>query len=65
MLKESSAQRLDSAQTDIHDMDLVTADGGALVLTDYLYNVGEDGLILTGCHYSFTINGGVTQILPP
>jgi prepilin-type N-terminal cleavage/methylation domain-containing protein len=65
MLKDSSAHRLDSAQTGIHDMDLVTADGGALVLSNYLYNVGEDGFILSGCEYSFTIDGRVTQQTPP
>ena len=64
MLIDSSAGQLDSAHNDINDMDLVTADSGALVLSNYLKNLGEDGMILTGCDYSFTINGTVTQKTP-
>ncbi|MFC1961874.1 type II secretion system protein [Chloroflexota bacterium] len=64
MIQESSAGQLDSAQSGINDADLVTADSGALVLTDYLKRIGEDGLIKTGCAYSFAIDGRVTQETP-
>ena len=66
MLHDSSAHQLDSARTDIHDMDLVTADSCSLVLSDYLQNlVNADGLVPTGCHYSFTVDGAVTQVFTP
>ena len=65
MLHESSTRQLDSAQSDINDMDLVTADSGALVLSNYLNRLGGDGMVLTGCQYSFTVNGTVTQASTP
>ena len=64
MLHDSSAGQLDSAQIDIQDMDLVTADSGALVLSNYLKILSEDGMVLTGCDYSFTVNGTATQKTP-
>ena len=65
MLQESSTDQLDSAQTDITDMDLVTADSGALVLSNYLKILDSNGNILTGCTYSFTVDGTVTQASTP
>ncbi|MFC1961568.1 type II secretion system protein [Chloroflexota bacterium] len=66
MLHDSSARQLDSARTNIHDMDRVTADSGSLVLSNYLQNlVNEDGLVPTGCQYSFTVDGTVTQVFTP
>jgi Tfp pilus assembly protein PilE len=65
MLHESSAGKLDSVQTDIDDMDMVTADSGALLLTNYLKRLGGDGKVQTNCHYSFTIDGKVTQVSTP
>ena len=63
MLADSQAGQLDSAQTDISDMSLVTADSGALVLSDYL--TGLDGTsVKSGCTYSFTVDGTVTQTTP-
>ena len=64
MLYDSSAGQLDSAYDDVEEMDEVTADSGALVLSSYLKNLGEDGIVLTGCDYSFTIDGSVTQGIP-
>ena len=65
MLHDSSTVQLDSAQMDIHDMDLVTADSGSLVLSNYLKRLGEDGMVLTGCTYDFTVNGTVTLASRP
>ena len=65
MLYDSSAGQLDSAQSDIEDMDLVTADSGTKVLSSYLEKLDEDGKVLTGCTYSFTANGTVTQASTP
>ena len=64
MLTDSSAGVLDSAQSAIDDMDLVTADSGTKILSSYLNKLDEDNKVLTGCDYSFTINGTVTQITP-
>ncbi|MFC2122298.1 type II secretion system protein [Bacteroidota bacterium] len=61
MLSESQTGLLDAARSDIQDMDLVTAESGTLVLSDYLVKIGADGMVLTGCSYSFTIDGTVSQ----
>ncbi|MFC1969304.1 type II secretion system protein [Chloroflexota bacterium] len=63
MLSESQTGLLDAAHNNVHDIDLVTADSGALVLSDYLTHIGQDGMVLSGCDYSFTIDGTVTQDL--
>ena len=65
MIHDSSAGMLDSAQSNITDMDLVTADSGAEVLSNYLKNLDSNGNVLTGCTYTFTINGTVTQASTP
>ena len=65
MLHDSSAGVLDSAQSVIDDMDLVTADSGTKILSSYLNKLDKDNEVLTGCDYSFTINGTATQIPPP
>lgn len=65
MLHESSTGQLDSAQSDISDMDIITANSGNLVLSNYLKGLGEDGTILTGCTYGFSVNGTVTQVSTP
>ncbi len=64
MLADSTAGQLDSAQNDISDMDLVTADTGALVLSDYITGLNSDGTVKSGCTYSFTVDGTVTQTTP-
>ena len=64
MLYDSSTGQLDSVHTDIEDMDEVTADSGAKVLSSYLKRLDEDGKVLTGCTYSFTVPGTVTQKTP-
>ncbi|MFC1942239.1 prepilin-type N-terminal cleavage/methylation domain-containing protein [Chloroflexota bacterium] len=65
MLHDSSAGQLDSNQININDMDLVTADSGSLVLSNYLERLDENGVVPSGCRYSFTVNGTVTQISTP
>jgi prepilin-type N-terminal cleavage/methylation domain-containing protein len=64
MIHDSEAGKLDTAQTDIKDMDLVTADSGAKVLSNYLHSIDSDGNVLSGCTYSFTVEGTVTQKTP-
>ena len=64
MLTDSTTGQLDTAQIDISDMDFVTANSGALVLSDYLYGLNADGTVKTGCTYSFTTGGTVSQTTP-
>ncbi|MFC1969305.1 type II secretion system protein [Chloroflexota bacterium] len=61
MLSESQTGQLDASHSDIEDMDEVTAESGTLVLSSYLTKLGADGTVLTGCTYSFTIDGTVSQ----
>ena len=65
MLSDSSADTLDSAQSNISDMDLVTADSGSKVLSSYLKKLDANGNVLTGCTYDFSVNGTVTQASTP
>jgi len=65
MLLQSTSGQLDSPQTDISDMDLVTADFGTKILSSYLKRLGPEGNVLTGCKYSFTIKGTVYQVSEP
>jgi len=65
MLHDTSTGQLDSSLSNIQDMDLVTADSGTKVLSSYLNNLDADNEVLTGCDYSFTIDGRVSQELPP
>lgn len=64
MLTDSMTGQLDTAQIDISDMDLVTASSGALALSDYLLGLNADGTVKTGCTYSFTTSGTVSQTPP-
>jgi len=61
MLSESQTGLLDAAHSDVEDMDEVTAESGTLVLSSYLTKLSADGMVLTGCTYSFTIDGMVSQ----
>ena len=45
-------------------MNKITAEVGALVLSDYLNNLHTNTNVLSGCKYNFTVNGTVTQNLP-
>ena len=64
MLVDSTASELDSAQSDISDMNLVTSDNGTKVLSSYLFGLNSDGTVSTNCTYSFTIDGAVSQTTP-
>ena len=64
MIIDSDAGELDTARSDISDMDLVTADSGAKVLSSYMAGLDSDGAVKLGCTYSFTISGTVTQTTP-
>ena len=59
MLVESVAGILDSASSNVSDMDLVTADSGSLVLSGYMLGLNTDGTVKTGCTYSISQDGGV------
>ena len=59
LLVESVAGILDSASSNVSDMDLVTADSGALVLSGYMLGLNADGTVKTGCTYSISQDGGV------
>ena len=65
MLYESSTGQLDSEWNSTAQMDLVTADSGTLKLSDYLRKLGHNDKILSGCKYSFTVDGTVTQVYTP
>jgi len=65
LLADSSAGVLDAVQTGISDMDLVTADTGALLLSGYMTGLNADGTVKTGCTYTFAVDGTVTQASTP
>ena len=64
MLSESSTVQLDSSHNNEKKMNKITAEVGALVLSDYLNNLHTNTNVLSGCKYNFTVNGTVTQNLP-
>ena len=65
MLADSSAGVLDTVQTGISDMNLVTTDTGAKKLSSYMTGLDADGLVKTGCTYTFALDGTVTQASTP
>ena len=64
LLVDSTASVLDSAFTDVSDMDTVTSDNGTKLLSTYLVGLNADGTVDTGCTYSFTTGGVVSQTTP-
>jgi type IV pilus assembly protein PilA len=65
MLADSTAGRLDAAVNGATDMDTVTADSGALILSSYLTGINADGTVkLAGVTYDFAVDGTVTQHHP-
>ena len=64
LLVDSTASVLDSAFTDVSDMDTVTSDNGTKLLSSYLAGLNADGTVDTGCTYSFTTGGIVSQTTP-
>ena len=59
MLADSSAGILDSVQTDINDMDIVTADNSTLALSSYMTGLNTDGTVRTGCTYTISQDGAI------
>jgi type IV pilus assembly protein PilA len=59
LLAESHAGILDSASSNISDMDLVTADNGSLILSGYMLGLNANGTVKTGCTYTISQDGGV------
>jgi len=66
MLADSTTGKLDAFGADIVDMATVTAPGkeGTLKLSDYLTGLDANNSIISGCKYTFTDVGKVTQTLP-
>jgi type IV pilus assembly protein PilA len=61
LLADSQVGSIDSAKTDISDMDEVTADNATHKLSEYMTGLDADGKVKTDCTYSFTTDGQVTQ----
>ena len=59
MIAESTAGQLDAASANVSDMDTVTADSGALLLSDYMTGLNTDGTVKTDCNYSISIDGSI------
>ena len=59
MLFESDNGTLDDSYTDISDMSQVQADGGVLVLSDYMTGLSANGSVATGCTYTISQDGGI------
>jgi len=65
MLVDSTAGHLDSGNVTTNDMTIVTADGGAKKLSDYLTGLNPEGTIKSeGVTYAFLEDGTVTQTTP-
>jgi type IV pilus assembly protein PilA len=62
----SDAGRMDAALPTTDDMDLLTADAGAIPVSRYMIGLDEtDNTTKTECQYSVTVNGTVSQTCPP
>ena len=59
MMFDSNNSTLDAAYTDIDDMDDVTANGGSLVLSDYMTGLNTDGTVKSGRTYTISQDGGI------
>ena len=58
MLADSTAGVLDAVSSNVSDMDTVTTDSGALLLSSYLTGLNADGTVKTGCTYTISLDGG-------
>ena len=64
MLADSTTGNM-TATAGASDLDLVvTTDTTALILSDYMTGLETDGTVKTGCTYTFTTDGKVTQTTP-
>jgi type IV pilus assembly protein PilA len=64
MLVDSTAGVLDGEFGPTADMTTVLADSGDITLDSYLVGLSDNGSTKTGCTYSFTVDGTVSQIPP-
>ena len=65
MLADSSTGLLTPVTTATDDMDTVqTTDTTPLVLSSYMAGLDSDGKVKSGCTYTFTANGTVSQTTP-
>jgi hypothetical protein len=64
MMVDSTAGQLDAAVPATNDMDTVTADAGAKILSSYMVGLNSDGTVKSGCTYAFAVDGTVTQTTP-
>ena len=64
LMADSTAGVLDSAQSGITDMDLVTSDNSTKLLSSYLTGLDANNEVTTGCTYTFTTAGTVSQTTP-
>jgi len=69
MMVESDTGKLDGGTgVETDDMDTVTAPYGgvasAIKLSDYMTGLDADGKVKSGCKYTFTADGDITQTLP-
>lgn len=65
MLADSVTSALVPVTTPTNDMDNVqTTDTTPLVLSSYLSTLESDGTLSSGCTYTFTADGTITQITP-
>jgi type IV pilus assembly protein PilA len=59
MMADSNNGTLDGTYTDIDDMDIVTIDGSATSLSNYMTGLKPDGTVKTGCTYTISQDGGI------
>jgi prepilin-type N-terminal cleavage/methylation domain-containing protein len=59
MMADSNNGTLDGTYTNINDMDIVTIDGSATSLSNYMTGLNADGTVKTGCTYTISQGGGI------
>ncbi len=65
MMKDSDNATLDAAYAGVSDMDLVTADDGTYMLSDYMTGLNPDGTVRTSCTYDISQDGGIIHQTTP
>ena len=65
MLAESTSGKMAAVPTPTDDMYTVhTTGSGVLRLSSYLDRLDSDDKVMSGCTYTFTTDGAITQITP-
>lgn len=64
LMADSTSGVLDGAVGPTADMTTVLADAGVLSLDSYLAGLSANGSIKSGCSYTFTVDGTVSQTTP-